>query len=274
MAKFKFEETEEDKSSESDMGFVLTKATDIDFMWLVMSREEQLPLFNGFYSQFVNDPLPLTTIAYMDPISQPPTRNDVVQETMYRSMKVAEETQMPYHPVTYDLAVASKALSIQAMMSPVFDRLVIMLGHFHIELAFFGALGTYISESGLEYLLTEANILAEGSVNGFIHGKMYNRCTRIHQLAATALEKALFERFLCTTCNDYHDVLKSVIALPKEDTQAQEELAKSEGFQKLSRDYEEFFHQTITGKLGETASFWAVYMCISLTGCIVSSSAL
>ena len=258
MAKFKFEEVEEDKAGECL--YVLTKARPPDFLWLVMSRQEQLPLFNGFYSQFVSDPLPITTIAYMDPISQPPTRNDVVQETMYRSMRVAEESKMPYHPVTYDLAVASKAFSIQSLMAPLFDRLLILLGSFHTELAFFGALGTYVAESGLEYLLTEARVLAEGSVTGFIHGKMYNRCTRIHHIAATALERALFERFLRTTSNDYHDVLDSIIALPHDDRKAQEELAGSEGFRKLSDDYEEFFHQTIRGKLGETASFWAVYV--------------
>ena len=68
-------------------------------------------MFNGFFSQFTTDPLPLTLIACMDPISQPPTRNDVVQETMRRSLKVAEESGMPYHPVSYDLAVAYQNVS-------------------------------------------------------------------------------------------------------------------------------------------------------------------
>ena len=198
LAKFKFEETDQDKLNDSDIGYVLIRAKSLDFAWLVMSFNEQLPLFNGFYSQLVNDPLPLTVVAYMDPISQPPTRNDVVQETMLRSLKVADETKMPYHPVTYDLAVALKAYSIQSLKSPTFDRLIILLGHFHVELAFFGAVGTYISDSGLQYLLTESNILAEGSLNGFIHGKLCNRCTRIHQVTAMALERALFERFLST----------------------------------------------------------------------------
>ena len=122
----------------------------IGFLWLVLSQHEHLPLFTGFYSQFIDDPLPLTVIAYMDPISQPPTRNDVVYDTLLRSLKVADETKMPYHPVTYDLAVALKAYAIQSLKSPMFDRLIILLGHFHVELAFFGAIGTYIGDSGLE----------------------------------------------------------------------------------------------------------------------------
>ena len=127
LATFKFEEMEADETV--DVSLV---AKPIDFVWFVMSCHERLPLFNGFYSQVINDPLPLTVIAYMDPISQPPTRNDVVLETMNRSLKVADETGMPYHTVTYDLAVATKAFSIQALKAPLFDRLIILLGHFHI----------------------------------------------------------------------------------------------------------------------------------------------
>lgn len=72
---------------------------------------------------FVSDKLPRTTIAYMDPIAQPPTRNDVVQETMVRTLKVTEESNQGYAVVTYDLAVALKAYSIQALQAPKFDRL-------------------------------------------------------------------------------------------------------------------------------------------------------
>ena len=42
------------------------------------------------------------------------------------------------------------------------------LGNFQIELAFYGAVGTFINESGIELILTEADILAEGSMMGFI----------------------------------------------------------------------------------------------------------
>jgi predicted glycosyl hydrolase (DUF1957 family) len=59
------------------------------------------------------------------------------------------------------MQVALKAYSIQAIETPMFDKLLVMLGLFHVELAFYGALGTFINDSGMEYILTEANILAE-----------------------------------------------------------------------------------------------------------------
>ena len=86
---------------------------------------------------------------------------------------MAIETHQEYGVVTYDLAVALKTYSIQALDAPRFDKLLIMLGNFHLKLTFYGAIGTLINESGAEYLLTESGILAEGSLMGFIHGKYY-----------------------------------------------------------------------------------------------------
>lgn len=127
----------------------------LDFYWLLQSGvDKPLPLFPGFYSQFVHDDLPKQKIWYMDPISASPTRNDVVRETMLRSMNVAVETHQEYSVVTYDLAVALKAYSIQSLDAPLFDRLLIMPGNFHLELAFYGAIGTFINECGADYLLT------------------------------------------------------------------------------------------------------------------------
>jgi len=53
----------------------------------------------------------------------------------------------------YVVAVALKAYSIQALMAHVFDMLIILLGNFHIQLTFLGAIGTYVSESGLECII-------------------------------------------------------------------------------------------------------------------------
>ena len=149
-----------------------------DFVWLLQSLSNKMPLFTGYLSNFVTDQLPKTFITYMDPISLPPTRNDVVQETLVRSLKVVEQICQEYAVVSYDLAVALKAYSIQSLQQPTFDKLIILLGNFHLELAFNGAVGTLLADSGIEYMLTEAGVLAEGSAAGFMKGKFYNRCTR------------------------------------------------------------------------------------------------
>ena len=77
-------------------------------------------LFPGFYSQYAHDELPVQRICYMNPISAPSTRNDVVRETMTRSMNIANKTGQEYGVVTYDLTVALKAYSIQASEAPLY----------------------------------------------------------------------------------------------------------------------------------------------------------
>lgn len=143
----------------------------IHFYWFLLSREMPQPLFVGFFSQFAHDRLPVQKITYMDPIPPSPTRNDVVQETMKRSLQVARETNQEYAVMTYDLAIALKAYSIQSIEALLFNRLLIMLGNFHLELAFYGAMGTYINDSGAKYLLAECKVIVVGSLNAFIKGK-------------------------------------------------------------------------------------------------------
>lgn len=252
LAKFQLEQVTETSFLEQD---------DIDFMWIVKSSKDKLPLLNGYYSLFVPDTLPKTVIAYMDPISQPPTRNDVVQETMVRSLKVAAENNQEYAVVSYDLAVALKAYSIQALRAPEFDKLIILLGVFHLELALFGALGTYIDDSGIEYILTEYGILAEGSLNGFLKGKFYNRCARIHQLVAAVLEKAIFQRYLE---DDSQDTRKKLCEGLLTDS-GQHDLgnrAPPEHVHAAMQGYEAYFQRLIEGSQGKLAQFWAIYVYI------------
>ena len=186
----------------------------LDFFWFWLSQRKEIPLHAGFISLYMEDCLPIHCIAYMDTICRSPTDNAVVGETMIRSMNVAEETGQEFSIVTYDLAVAQKAYAIQALEVPRFDNLLVLLGNFHIELAFYGAIGTFINESGIEYILHEAGILAEGSVVGFLKGKFYNRCTRIHGLLANVLERKLYNLFLSQISSDelekLNDTMESV----------------------------------------------------------------
>ena len=206
---------------------------------------------------FVPDTLPKTVIAYMDPISQPPTRNDVVQETMVRSLTVAAENNQEYAVVSYDLAVALQAYSIQSLKAPEFDKLFILLGLFHLELALFGALGTYIDDSGIEYILTEHGILAEGSLNGFLKGKFYNCCTRIHQLVAAVLEKAILRRYLDNASENTRKVCEELLT---ESGQSDlENRAQSEQVEVAMHGYEAYFQGLIKGSEGKLAQFWAIY---------------
>jgi hypothetical protein len=93
-------------------------------------------------------------------------------ETMQRLIRIADECDQQYISVTYDLEIAKIALPIQAAERPRFNKLFIQLGAFHIQLSFFKAVGKFIAESGGPYIFTESGVLAEGSLNGFLTGKI------------------------------------------------------------------------------------------------------
>jgi hypothetical protein len=48
----------------------------------------------------------------------------------------------------------------------------------------------------MPYILVESGLLASGSLSGFLERKNYNRCRRIHELTAIALQTLYFEAFL------------------------------------------------------------------------------
>ena len=223
----------------------------IDFYWLLQSEvAKPLPLFPGFCTQFSRDNLPQQRIRYMEPISASPTRNEVVRETMKRAMNVANETLQEYGVVTYDLAIALKAYSIQALDTPLFDKLLIMLGNFHLELAFYSAIGTFINESGASHLLTESGILAEGSLMGFIRGKYYNRCVRIHEILALAMERKLYESFTSTLPLYRQEGITDLLSDVPSDVDAQEAFLEGHPlFQDHMERYELYFNEVMNGKL-------------------------
>jgi len=101
-------------------------------------------MWRGWNSFVTVDPLPLQQVGYMENIELPPTRLDVVRETLVRSQKVASECGETYAIVTYDLAIAKPALQIQAQESPKFDNVFVCFGAFHISIAYFSALGHII----------------------------------------------------------------------------------------------------------------------------------
>lgn len=101
--------------------------------------------------------------------------------------------------MTYDLAIAKMAMQIQEKEKPKFDKIFVNLGAFHIEMAFYKAVGKYIDCCELVKILVQAEVLAGGSMNSFLDSKHFNRCKRLHPLTAAALQILHFEQYLVTT---------------------------------------------------------------------------
>ena len=146
---------------------------------------------------------------------------------MKKSLNAAIETHQQYVVVTYRLAVSHKAYLIQTLDASRFDKLLIMVGNFHLELAFYGVIGTFLNESGAEYLLTESGILAEGSLMSFIRGKYYNRCVRIRDILALVMERKMYDTFMSTLTHEMKDALNNLLCNVTQGCGTQEQFLKT-----------------------------------------------
>lgn len=75
-------------------------------------------------------------------------------------------------------------------------RLVPRLGEFHTIMSFLSVVGKRFAKSGIEDILIEAGVVAQGSMNGVMSGHMYNRSVRAHKLLFEAFSRLQFKHFL------------------------------------------------------------------------------
>ena len=214
----------------------------------------EVPMWHGWNSLKEVDINPQQKVMYLQRIRLPPTRNDVVRETMRRAMLIAQECGEKYGLVTYDLAVAKIAKQIQSTEAPQFDDLFIMFGSFHVEMSFFGSLGRMIEGSGGPFVLSEVDIVAPGSMAKFLRGKMYNRCRRVHILMSTAMHALHFQLFM-TNENISEETMEALRKwVTKDDIDCIPECLET-----LSVLYQNFCEDTMSGVRGKTAQFWITY---------------
>jgi hypothetical protein len=231
-----------------------------DFLWLLswVSDIPDTPMWIGFNARILTDQSPVQRIFYLPPIDESPTSASVVQETMLRAISIASEVGQRSIFVTYDLAITKVAMQIQSTESPKFDRLFIQVGDFHLMMAYFKAIGKFIEECGLPYILIGSGVLAGESLNGFLDGKHFNRCKRLHPLISLTLEKLHFERFLKDQNLDLTDEIKHEINSLS--LASGLEFTPSKELLDLYENYHSYRERTLHGDFGKTAQFYLIYI--------------
>ena len=74
----------------------------------------------------------------------PPTRTDVIKQTIVQSKRVSEKCGSVFAVITYDLAIAKIAKKIKNEEPDEFKDTFIMFGAFHIEGSMFSTIGKLI----------------------------------------------------------------------------------------------------------------------------------
>ena len=108
---------------------------------------QDMPMWTGWNSERYYEKTPATNIGYMKTITLPPTRADIVRETMIQSEKMSAECGSKYTTITYDLAIAKVAKQIQCEEYPTFDSILVMFGGFRVEQNVFSAIGKIMDHS-------------------------------------------------------------------------------------------------------------------------------
>ena len=229
----------------------IEKARTKDLIWMMCQalELENIPMWAGFNARYYTDHLPKQVVHYMPNLKQPPTSMDVVVETLRITKRCASECQQKYGIVTYDLNIAKSAMQIQATEAPLYDDVFIMFGAFHIQMCYFKAIGKIVAESGGPDMLTECEVLAPGSLRGFISGTHFNRCKRIHPILALALRVLHFREFL--SVYGHQEDLKDV--LQRFSNQSKWEEVETQLVQDLLKSYEDYTEETRRGVQGENS---------------------
>ena len=199
-------------------------------------------------------------VLILQQINHSPTSLSVVAETMKRSIEVATGGRRNNIAVTYNLTIAKLARQIQLEETLIYDSLFIAMGPFHIEMAFFSAIGKIVDESGGPHILNECDVLAKGSLRSFYKGKNYKRCKRIHETLSLALQVLHFEAFLGSIENTAELVEVVRYGTTKIEDETSVDFRYSKEMEEIFSNYHIYCKKTENGIHGKTPQFWMQYI--------------
>lgn len=107
--------------------------------------------------------------------------------------------------------------------------------------------------------MVQSNLLASGSVDGFLEGKHFNRSKRLHPLISLGLEILHFRLFFDMNNIQVTDtVIEEMTRL--QNTSLSSFTVEREELQELLNDYNINKQQTFNEKRGKTAQFYLIYI--------------
>ena len=180
-----------------DSAYCLSKIPDAD--------GRILPNWTGYNTQLYSechDLPPITNLGYLPIIDASPTCMDTVYTILKQSINIADELELGSIALVMDQAIYAKAQQIRWENDSFKDRLVVRLGDFHTAMAYMAIIGKRFQNSGLEDILIEAEVVAQGSVSGVLSGHHYNRSVRAHKFMFEALSRMRLKSFIDSCSND------------------------------------------------------------------------
>lgn len=126
------------------------------------------------------------------------------------------------------------------------------------------AIGKFIDSSGIPKLMIESGILAEGSMKGILSGTHFNRCKKLHVVAALSFKILHFKSFLRNYEEKFDDqnrlYVNEIIEILENDNQNPQNSDQTlQLLHSMLQDYNAHVEDTLNGKHGLTPQFVLKY---------------
>lgn len=171
-----------------------------NFFWLLSRNtdcvNQKIPGWTGFISQARNDEeITKDIVGYLPTINVSATEMKTVSEILSKSDEIRKELKLKEIAFVMDQALYAKAAEIKWQHPNTYSFIILRLETFRTICNLMSVIGKRFKDAGLKGLCTESGVIAEGSIQNILTGKMYNRGVRVHKCIYEALMRLAWKQF-------------------------------------------------------------------------------
>lgn len=141
------------------------------------------------------EPISQDIVRYLPTINSPATELNTVFEIL-QSELIRKKLHLDTIVVVMDQALCAIAAEITWRHREWFSNILLSMGTFHTICNVLAIIGKRFRDAGLKDICIEAGSVAEGSINGVLDGKLYNRAVRVHKYISEAQMRLARKEFI------------------------------------------------------------------------------
>ena len=135
-----------------------------------------------------------------------------VNEILTQSVKIRDYLNLDKIVVVFDQALYAKAAEIVWKHTVMYQNVILRMGGFHTICNLLSIIGKRFQDGGLESIIIEAGVVAEGSVSSVMEGRQYNRGVRTHKYMYEALLRLAWKEFISWAQENRPDLMTNIEA--------------------------------------------------------------
>ena len=110
-------------------------------------------------------------------------------------MKIAKKLDVKEVVCVFDQALYAKVTEILWKDEEKMRTIIVRMDAFYTICNFIGTIGKRFKDAGLRDIAVESGVIAEGSIDGVLEERQYNRADRLHKIIYEALQRLIWKGF-------------------------------------------------------------------------------